>query len=190
MGWKDEARRTIVGDKKELGTFPGYWIRPRKYSIESLDEIRAIEKKQQSEFTRRSMAKLAKKMSGIKDLTPEAAAEMSPLDLMKNMDEEEVEALYEMMDSKHNFQAQILTAKLKGGVGEHNFEGTKITELAKELIEYPDIAREVVEIIDEYNRPLATRPSEALPQSPDGSTNKENSMQTVKTSQTEETHGT
>ncbi|OPL13127.1 MAG: hypothetical protein AVO39_10925 [delta proteobacterium MLS_D] len=188
MGWKDEARRTIIGEKVMLETFPGYWIRPRKYSIETMDEIRAIERKQQGEFNRKALARIAKKMSESGNI--EDPGTIAPAMIMGELTDEEFEAIYEVSENrKAGPGAQLIIAKIHGGVGEHNFDGAKIETLAKDMVDYPDIAREMITIIEEYNRPLAGNPSGISEPLPDGSTKGESSRQTEKTSQTDETPG-
>jgi len=188
MGWKDEARRTIIGEKVMLESFPGYWIRPRKYSIETMDEIRALERKQQGEFNRKALARIAKKMSDGGKI--DDAEKIVPSTIMGELTDEEFEAIYDISEKRKDGPgAQLIVAKIAGGLGEHNFDGAKVETLAKDMIDYPDIAREMVKIIEEYNRPLAESPSETSEPSPDGSIKGESSQPTEKISQTDETPG-
>lgn len=187
MGWQDEARRTIIGDKVDLNSFPGYWIRPRKYSIETMDKIKELQKKQQSDFNGRTVAKIAKKAKSRGEL--EKLQNLPITEIMDYLTEDEFAELYQATEQSTKAQLQITVAKIAGGVGEHNFDGVSVDQLAKDIVEYSDIAIEMVQIADEFNRPLAMSPSGISGPSPDGSTGGGDSNPTVETSPTAETPG-
>lgn len=190
MGWKEDARRTIVGEKIELKSFPGYFVVPRKYSVETQDKIREIQKQQQSDFNRRALAKIAKKMAGVGDA--EKLKNMTTADIMTSLTDEEFESLYEITEQKTGHGAKLMIAKIAGGIAEHTFGDPPIPveQLAKEVIEYAEIAGEIVEIADGFNRPLASQQSGTSEPSPSGYTEGDGSPQTATTSPTDETPGT
>lgn len=190
MGWKDDARRSILGEKTGLASFPGYTITPRKYSIEILDEIKDIERERQKEVDRRALARVAKKMAAKKQLSEEDLSKLTPAEMINELEDDEFAALFAAVDKSHGFEAKIISVKIRGGLGAHDFKDSSVEELSTELLEYAEIAGEVVRIIDEFNRPLVKSPSETSKQSPGGSTGGEDSSQTAKTSKTVETPGT
>lgn len=188
MGWKDDARRTIVSEKKELETFPGYWVKVRKYSIQGKDEINAAMAKLQSSIDKKALYSLAKKVrqqQGNKDLTEQQVLEM--------LEPDEIEAF---MDGNTAPVADLNRLKIQHGVVAHNFSekdkdlGTDdpkdIEAFANDILEFAEITAEVLQHIEAFNRPLASPRSKTSKTSPSGST-KDQPSSPETSSQTEET---
>ncbi len=169
MGWQDDARRTIVSERLELETFPGYWIVARKYSVRGKDEITAATRAIQKGLDKKALLSLMKKMQDRekKEITEEA--------LLDRLTQEELSALVES-NSVELYSVAI--AKLRNGIYEHNFcdgESSKeVSVFAKDILEYDSIAEEILSKIEEFNRPLAEKTSTASAMSPNGSTTEAN----------------
>lgn len=181
MGWKEDARRTIVSDKKMLKSFPEGWVKVKKFSVKGNDEINAALRKLQSVFDRKAIMSFAKKAR-------DGADEKS---MLQEMTPEEMGMI---LDGNTAESYDLIFAKIKNGVAMHNFcDGdieTRSTEkdiqgFAKDILEYPDIANEIVSLIEDYNRPLVEKRSETSKMSPNGSSEEQSSNQEMN-SQTEE----
>lgn len=160
MGWQDDARRLIQGDKKELATFPGYWIRPKKYSVSQRDEIQAAMREIQKGIDKKALVEVMSKVRNFDD-------ELDKEELMKSLSEENLAAL---LDSSNLPTAKLAEIRLRCGIAEHNFEGSTVEELARAMMEYPVVCDEMVKIVEDFNRPLASRTSKTSETSPNGST--------------------
>jgi len=189
QSWEHQARLKRMGEKRELQTFPDYWIRPQKYSIEGEEQIQCaqlrLKNKLSSAATRRIVAKLRE--SDDPDLTAEK--------LLKSLSNEELE---EMMQEGGNLEpgdsSGYIHLVLLHGIGEHNFKNAegKVEEINEDfvnrLMDKADTAHEAVKIVEEWNRPLAKRSAPSSGTSPNGSTTEQSSPTSRKTesSQTEQ----
>lgn len=177
MGWKQDARRLVVGEKAELSTLPGYWVQPRKYSIQAKDEINAIQRKLQKGINKKELASLMQK---VKDIRKDGEAPKDE-DILAKISEGELETI---LDAQNAETKELTKVKILYGVAEHNFDGVSVAELAEDILDYEEVALEILTIVETFNRPLAmekSNPSETLP---DGST-PESSSTTVTNSPTE-----
>jgi len=173
MGWQDDARKTIVSEKKMLTTMEGYWVKVRKFSIKGNDEIEETKKQAQKSLDKKALYEVAKAVKGIE---PEK---------LKNMGTDEVIAILTpdqfsvLTESSNMVIANTMEAKLKNGIDSHNFcEGDidsrstdkNIKEFAVQIMNYPEIAGEIVAFVEEFNRPLAKVTSKTSGMSQNGST--------------------
>ena len=160
MGWQDDARRTIVSEKKDLESFPGYWVKVRKYSISAKDEIQSVLKKAQKGIDKKALLSLMAKREKI----------TSPEELQQSVTPEELEMAVEMQTAEIKSYAII---RIRHGVAEHNFcdEGiSKETEkFALDIMEYGEIVDEILTLIEDFNRPLAAKTSMPSEMSQNGS---------------------
>ena len=179
MSWQDDARRTIVSDKKELSTFDGYWVKVKKYSINAKDEINAATREVQKGMDKKALIEVAKKAREM-GLAGEVVSEN---DIMDMLTPEQMSAL---LDSTSVASSKVMEAKLKNGIAEHSFGASTVDQLAHDILDYPDIANEILNYIEEFNRPLAKKTSPVSAMSPSGSTT-EPPLSTEIPSQTEET---
>lgn len=172
MGWKDDARRTIVGEKRFLETFEGYWIKPKKFSKAAEDAINEQIRKLQKGINRKALVSVTKKA----EERGEELGEMSETEVLELLTEEELEAL---MDGDTAATFDLCRVKLRYGIDSHNFcDGdieTRFSEtvddtFARDLLEYPEISGEILGIIQEFNRPLPNKKSPKSETSPNGST--------------------
>lgn len=172
MSWKQDAQRKIVGDKNELKTFPGYWIRPKKYSIAGQDAINAEQRKLQKGIDKKALVSVAKKLKIDADGREEAEI---MTEIMSNISDDELSAL---MDSQYVPSAAYIKIRLQEGIDSHNFcdaaESKDVDSLAEDILDYPEIAEELLQIVEEYNRPLAVKGSKKSKTPQNGSTTGQN----------------
>jgi hypothetical protein len=168
MGWKEAAQRTIVGDKVELKTFPGYWIKPKKYSVSGKDAINEEQRKLQQSIDKKALASMIKKLDIDSDGKDEAQI-MS--EVMDTLTDEELAA---MMDSQYVPSASYIKVRLNEGIHAHNFcdgpETQDVSSFAQDILDYPEIAEEILKVVEEYNRPLAKKSTKKSKMQPNGST--------------------
>jgi len=153
--WQAAARITILGEKHELESLPGYWFTPRKYSTIGSVKINGGAMKLRTNLPKGILKKLAKGMGD-----KEKDAQFTGKEAMKLLTEDEIS---QVMDAQKGDEGAVSFQKdiLIYGIGEHGFDGDyNIESLAEELLEYPDVAAEMIEIIKEWNSPLAQTTSE------------------------------
>lgn len=173
--WRDAARRALVGEKVDLKTTNGeLWIRPKKLSQAATDAIKDIRAKPvtgagSKEMMRRAM-KIREKYKDDIDL--------AALDKMPEDDRLEIIDLYSAM--RAGPQAEVYRIMLAHGIGEHNFADdagklvgggqTLDPKTVDEVLEWGDLAVEIVAAIEAYNRPLAQATGGTSQTQPSGST--------------------
>jgi hypothetical protein len=144
----------IVSHTNDLTTFEGHWIKAKKYSINATDEINAATREVQKGMDKKSLIEVAKKARemGI------AGEVVSEEDIMDMLTPEQMSAL---LDSTGVASAKVMEIKLRNGIAEHSFDGCPVKDLARDILEYPEIAQEMLKIVEEFNRPLAKKSSVA-----------------------------
>ena len=162
MGWKDSARRLTTGGKIELKTLGGFWVIPKKYSIAGNDAIGAIQRKMLKGVDKKSLSSLIHKRSeGFE--TPEAMVEA--------MEPEELMALF---DSNSLEKEESTRVKIVHGLYEYGYQdedsSKDVKGFATEVLEFEDVALEVLSVIEKFNHPLANPTSSTSKMSQDGST--------------------
>lgn len=152
-------KRKIMGEKRELETLPGFYIRPKKYSYAGAEEIQAVEFEIGKGKRNPVVAKYAKKFrkQGIDKLTFKEVAE--------KLDEEELAELINATGSKDlKLNAELQEKIMLHGIGEHDFNQNgkmlDIKEAIPILTQDAEAVGEITEIIREWNSPLALEPSE------------------------------
>lgn len=174
MGWKEDARRMIVSEKKELQTFPGRWVKVRKYSIRGKDEINAAMAKLQQGLDKKAIYSLAKKIreqQGNKSLTEQEALAL--------LEPDEIAAF---MDGNTAPAEDLSRLRILHGVAAHNFLdgdpeavqiGTSkqedIKTFSSEILEFSEATAEILSLVEDFNRPLARPRSKTSETSPSGS---------------------
>ncbi|NCC66338.1 MAG: hypothetical protein EOM15_17010, partial [Spirochaetia bacterium] len=152
MGWQDDARRTVVSDKKNLTSMEGYWIKVRKWSIKANDEIQQAERDMQKGMDRKALFEAAKR---IKSIDSEKLKTMSVDELLPLLSADEFFALTE---SQNVNSARLMEIKLSYGIDSHNFcDGdvdTRSTDkdikgFASQIINYPEPATEMLQFVEE-----------------------------------------
>lgn len=155
--WRTAARRTRVGERIELTSLPGYWIKPQKYSVEAANKIRALEQQLQDNVTVEGRDFIVRKAKAAR----QAADELDIASVLAACDETELVW----------FLAQIKTADpavatmhqrlvLLHGIGEHNFTDEngvlcKVEEsFVDQIMDYAEPALEMYTIVQEWNRPF------------------------------------
>lgn len=175
MAWQEAARRSLVGDKVELRSVGGeLWIRPKKLSQAAVDAVKDLRGKSLSGPGGKDVTKRALK---IREKYKGALADQ-PLDQVPEEDLAEIIDLYSVIRSGP--QREIYRAELQHGIGEHNFVDdagkpigggrTLDAKTIDEVLEWSDLAVEIVNAIEAYNRPLGTATGGTSQTSPSGST--------------------
>jgi len=163
--WKNRISRLRIGGKVELKSIEGFWVKPRKFSVEENDLIQAANIAALSKVKRSAFAQATQKIRSRAKDDPDALV----VDLL---DERELEAL---MDAQFAPAARIVHLQILYGVAEHNFceqeSTTHMDEtLADEIMQVPEIAGEIALIAQGYNGPLVQGNSPISGTSPHGST--------------------
>jgi hypothetical protein len=167
INWKIAADRVTIGERTELKTIPGYWVRPRRFSKQGEAEILAA----QTRAMAKSKAVAASMMDGFKD------AVVSDADKMTGgiSDDAKKEIAIKVMqgataDMIGHVEEDVM--RIAYGIAEHNFLGDQepaCVEWAREIIEYKDVANEILEIVREKNLPLVLPTPSSSPTLPTGS---------------------
>ena len=152
-------KRKIMGEKQELETLPGFFLRPKKYSYAGAEDIQAIEFEIGKGKRNPVVAKYAKKFrkQGIEKLTFKEVAE--------KLDEEELAELINATSTKDlKLNAELQEKIILHGTGEHNFNRNgkmlDIKEAIPILLQDAEAVEEIIGIIKGWNPPLASELSE------------------------------
>lgn len=153
MKWEELARRTIEGDKHELESLGGYWFKPKKYSCQGADEIKNA--------TFKTGQGLSDEM--LKKLTPLIEGEESIEEIMGKLPPADLTMLMNSQAVRNQDSAELVKVILKYGIGESNFDITdeNRNDFLEKIIEYQDIAIEMLGVIRKHNRPLVKKTSKA-----------------------------
>jgi len=155
MSWKDVASRTVAGPKHTMSSIPGYWFKPRKFSVTAADDINAESMRSAGTVPTKIKTKMAKLMKENPDLDEG--------DLIAELTDEEIA---ELTDVQGRPASDLIRLRIKHGVAEHNYEGPDengsevvksglTDEQVAEILQFPEVAKEMVEAIMRWNRPLA-----------------------------------
>ncbi|MFP4066219.1 MAG: hypothetical protein ACLFS5_01840 [Spirochaetaceae bacterium] len=200
MGWKSEARRTIVGPTHYLKTLPyadtkelHYWFRPRKWSIEAADTIRAKEHELRKALGKEGLSLITHRKDILEKIQDahKRGENVTEADIIHLLSEEELAAL--ITGTTPQDQAELIKLQLLHGVHDHNLddEDGKVIEISEsevgDFLEFPDVAGEMVEVIREWNRPLARRRSDNSETSLNGDSTGDSLSPTDPTSPTDQT---
>ena len=143
MSWKDDARRLIIGEKKDLESFEGYWIKPRKFSIKAKDEIAAVQRKIQKGIDKKSLASMMEKAKDVDGDDQRKVFEVLTSD--------ELEAMVDMQNIESK---DLVKIKLMHGIAEHNFGNETVEKLSEDILDFESVAIEMLNIVEDFNRPL------------------------------------
>jgi len=184
--WENAARRFTVGDKTELETIPGYWIKPKKYSVEGDNAIKAAAAGNQSVLPPSLLKRLQERAETMQD------GELTQSELFKMMSAEEIgEMIHRTATADSAQSVKVVKLILMYGIDSHNFEDTDNRrcgeDLAEKLMQYRDAAMECVRIIQGFNGPLARATGQPSETSPNGNTEASDTSPTARTPQTEAT---
>lgn len=173
MGWQDDARRTVVSEKRFLTTMEGYWVKVRLWSIKGRDEISAAEREARKAIDKKALFEVSKKVKGIE---PEKLKTLDTGDMLSLLTPDEFDALTNSMSMD---SARVVETKLRFGIDSHNFcDGdidTRSTDkdikgFASQIIEYPEVAQELLAFVEDFNRPLAQQTLSSSETQPSGYT--------------------
>jgi hypothetical protein len=145
MDAKTALRRRIEGDQVVIPCLQetGLWVRPRKFSVQARDELNALL------FPRRALLSKIRREQG-QQADEEAVGDIDP-------------ALLALADA--------MRLQLRHGIAEHGFAGQGIPpdeEWISSVLDDPELAQEIIVIIQDFNRPLARGSSESSKTPPNG----------------------
>lgn len=164
-------RKKTIGPKVFLKTIEGEWVRPKMLNVAQQDELKVLQQR-------------ALKSAGV------GASKVAEIEKVKEKLKEDENSKEEIPDSVYETvmalnampSAELARFLLKNGIGAHSFvddteEGsTEVSDtMVEELMEYSDISLEIVEIVSEFNSPLAPTTSGTSGTSQNGSTGGVNS---------------
>lgn len=193
MNWKEAARRSMVGPKVELKAAGGeLWIRPKKLSqaaVDAIREQRAVSvSSQEFQGSLRRARVLQERYPGLFTGEIDEAA-------IAAEDRGEILELYATLQAAP--RAAAFRLQLLHGVGEHNFsddagmlvgDGKVLDDnTITGILEWGDLAAEMVAAIEAYNAPLVAASPATSPTSPSGSTRAPGSPLTPESFPTDET---
>lgn len=168
MSWEDKSRLKRLGEKHDLISLDGCYIKPIKYSIEGEEAINQARLKIRDKFPKGMISKLAKKYKGIGTLTP--------TEMVAKLTAEEVEELIEQTAAAEpGSQTEHIKLVLLHGIGEHNFQNgegkpEEVNEdFAARICEDKALAIEMLGVIETHNRPLALKTGSKSGTLPSGS---------------------
>ncbi len=168
--WKSKIGKSRVGEIAHLESAEGFWVKPRKFTVEENDMIQEAQLKALKDVNRGTLARATQKMRTAAD----AGDETPVIDVLSDDD------VVALMDAKFAPSSGILKLYLIYGIAEHNFceeESSTVVDaaLADDLLKYPDIATEIGVVVQRFNDPLAGQTSKTSGTSQDGSTKEPNS---------------
>jgi len=150
--FKKQAQRSIIGDKHELETAPGFWFKPRKYSVHGDSVIK--------EASLTSADLPSEVLTEIAELVDEHG-DLSIKDMMQYLSPEAKGKLIASRSHAATDDAKVLSYILLYGIGEHNFfaeEDSSIVvdeDLVQNILEFKDMAVEMSRVIQGFNNPLS-----------------------------------
>jgi len=152
IDWKIAADRVTIGERFELESLPGFWVQTRRYTKQGEAEILAA----QTRSIVKSKAIAASIIDGMPEPESEAERIMGVSDKMKK------DIAMQVMEHA--------TADMVGKVEEntlrlvYGIEATNMTDNGKpssawaaEIMQYSDVANEILARVTEQNLPLALR---------------------------------
>lgn len=192
---KDVTRRHLVAeDQVPMECVGGeIWIKPKKWSEEADDKLRAFGMAAfRGEGGRESLKKLRRLQAKYADRAESGELEDAEVGEDDIADLAQIQAV--MSDSERR---GFYAVALLDGVGHHNIDSGK-GELVQggfgldkktvdQVLDWKDLAEEMFEAVRAYNRPLAKGSDSKSTTSPSGSTPERSSPETEESSQTEPT---
>lgn len=177
VNWKAAADLRVIGKAVPLKSLPGYWIKPRRYSVTGDAEVQAAEIRALAQVKEDALRGVAAAAQGEGEITDEAKRELM-VKVLEHVNADMVGSL------------EKKRAMLRYGVHAHNFEGEAIgptDEWVDEVFERAEIADEILKIVEEKNSPLESKTSPTSATSPSGDLKEQNSEAGASSSPTEPT---
>lgn len=165
------------GEKHSLKSAEGFWFTPKKFTVSEQDQISACQKKLIGGVDKKALVTLLTKQAKAESLTEDEAEK-----IIDGLTSEEIGS---MIDIQNVEKAPNYRLIIKFGIHSSNmvegFEASETTSVPDDLIETilsdQHLAEEVVGVINEYNRPLATRKGKTSGIAPNGPSKDQNSIQ-------------
>lgn len=149
--WEDIARKRRVGEKVLLKSLEGeVWVRPHKYSIDDQSELLEIALEQGLDLP----PEITKKLGQAAQDGAENGVEMfGALDLADR------QTVLRHLAQK-SVSGPYIRKVMLAGIAEYGIDGEDEvlswdTEVVEKMMQYSDVATEIVEIAQRFNGPLA-----------------------------------
>ena len=176
MGWRDAARRHLIGEQTPLASVNGeLWICPRKWSTVTAEYV--------GEFRRQMLAKpgAGEKLRRLVELEEKYSVVASGGEIAKETLRDLDSA--ELIELSNSFsiqdRADMYRKALEDGIGAHNFSDEKGQPIGggekldaatiDEVLTHDVLANEMFQVIEAFNRPLARRSRRSSETSSSGS---------------------
>lgn len=154
INWKVAADRIAIGERANLASLDGYWIQPRRYTKAGEAEILAAQT--------RAIAKSKSIAASMFDSMPEPETDSERMFGPSAESKKEIAmAVMENATADMVGKVEENTLRILYGIEAHNFddEGKPTREWADEIMQYSDVANEILGIVAEQNLPLSLRTS-------------------------------
>jgi len=164
MNWKNTARKSIIGEKiimksivpdedtlkkweQDGRKWTEYYIKPKKYSVAGKDRVDTVTMKNSKTLPAVIKAKIAKIVQDNPDIEDK--------DIMKHLSEEEQIMIFDNQVDNFENTEMIKTVILEGLAETNLIDGEEtIEEFAESVLEFQDIATEIIESVRDHNNPL------------------------------------
>lgn len=173
INWKIAADRIAIGERVNLASLEGYWIQPRRFTKQGEAEILASQT--------RAIAKSKSIAASMFDSLPEPETDSERMFGPSAESKKEIAmAVMENATADMVGKVEENTLRIMYGIEAHNFddEGKPTREWAAEIMEYSDVANEILGIVAEQNLPLSVRTSRKSAMSQTASSTEAPSMET------------
>lgn len=143
--WREKARQAAMGERHQLASLPGYWIKARRFSVAGAEEIREAEHLPPA---------LLRKIARIRPDTADTDKRAFEQRAVQELTDEEFSLLSDLQTS---LDPKIARLRIMHGLGEHNFTddataSNQVSEdFANELLGYSPVALEILEEIARVN---------------------------------------
>lgn len=159
--FRKAVQLSVEGDQVTLQSIHGpddeeFHVTPRKFSKKAAAKIRSM-------LMESSTSVDPKLQTKIRRLKREKAGEEITEEMIESMlTDEEMASLYTVKDPREKYE--IEQAKLIAGIALQDFSdppGLMSAEIADLVLEAPDLADEILKVVDELNPPFLQKPSES-----------------------------
>ena len=150
VNWQVAADRLTIGERVKLSTLPGFWVKPRKFSVAGEAEIKAAQVRALAAVRGEAMREVAGMMA-------EPESDSAAAGVSREQREQIAVAIMERATADVIGSLAERRARVLYGIAEHNFNGESAAptpEWVDEIMEYSAIFDELLGIVQEKNRPL------------------------------------
>lgn len=153
INWRVAADRSVLGERTELVSLPGFWVQPRRLSKAGEAEVAAVQARAMAKQQGVRRAILAEQPKG-QVSEADALAGVVPPDVQERI----YAAVIDNLDAETISQLTAKITTIAHGVAAHNFNGDPEPgdiEWARSLADYGAVFDEVLSIVEAKNAPLS-----------------------------------